>query len=138
MPMLNYLGNGSMPAGVPGAPTNPLTSRVGALPPTLSGPGPGAPSPAPVPPLHPAAAAALSALHGAIRGMPVPGVNPRTPPQPGTYSPPAPEPHPSDHRYTTTTQSDGSLLLHLLLPGGKIGPVVKVIPAPNVPDNIKQ
>lgn len=141
--MLNYLGNGSMPGGVPGAPANPLANRVTPLPQALasaSGPGVGGPSLPPIPgnlPTHPALAAALSAIRGPMRGAPPGSINPRMPATPGTATPAPSEPHPSEHRYIPETQSDGSILLRLKLSDGKPGPVVKVVPAPKVPDNIK-
>lgn len=34
---------------------------------------------------------------------------------------------PNPDQYATTTQQDGSILLHLKLPDGSLGPVVKII-----------
>jgi hypothetical protein len=129
MPLLNYLGNGSMPAGVPGA-AAPLAPRVGSLPPVLSSPsGPGAG----VPPAPPAALAALQGMHDPMRGGSIPpsAIHSRIPM--GGNPPPPSEPHPSEHRYEAVTQQDGSILLHLKMSDGKLGPVVKIVPAPNVP-----
>ena len=112
--MLNYLGpsfGGSGPVTNVLPPVNPGTMPSGV---------PGAQSlvpPVPPPQIHPAAHghgapshAALAAIlkHAATGG----GVS---------LQPPHPD-------YGTTTQDDGSILLHLKNPDGTLGPVVKVIP----------
>ncbi len=108
--MLNYLGPDMGPQG-------PVTAGLPpAVPGTMPDGVPGIPStPAPVPPIH-------------LRGAPPPpaalaGILPMAPGGPG--APPAPPPPPE---YGTTTQEDGSILLHIKNPDGSLGPVVKVIP----------
>jgi hypothetical protein len=108
--MLNYMGPnfGSQPvaAGLPPATPGTIPSGVPGSTPT--------PAPLPATPAirgHSAPHAnALAAIlkHAAGAG--------------GT--PPAP-PHPD---YQAVTQEDGSILLHLKLPNGGLGPVVKVLP----------
>ncbi len=112
--MLNYLGPNIGPQGPMAATLPPATP--GTMPAGIHGV---MPSPAPLPPppmIHPvggghATPAALAAIlkHAAGRaGAPGP-------------TPPPPE-------YLTTTQGDGSILLHRKNPDGTPGPIVKVLP----------
>jgi hypothetical protein len=119
--MLNYMGPlqgsqpvaaglppatpGTMPSGVPGAVPNPA-------------PLPAGPPPHPAPVIHGPSAPHASALAAILKHAAGAG---------GT--PPAP-PHPD---YVAQTQDDGSVLLHIKLPNGGLGPVVKVIPKIKTP-----
>ena len=119
--MLNYMGPlqgsqpvtaglppatpGTMPSGVPGAVPNPA-------------PLPAGPPPHPAPAIHGPSAPHANALAAILKHAAGAG---------GT--PPAP-PHPD---YVAQTQDDGSVLLHIKLPNGGLGPVVKVIPKIKTP-----
>jgi hypothetical protein len=110
--MLNYMGPnfGSQPvaAGLP--PATPGTIPAGV---------PGAqPNPAPLPPapvIHSHAAPHNAALASILRHASAGPVG----------SAPAPAPPP---KYQAITQGDGSILLHIQLPNGQLGPIVKVLP----------
>ena len=91
---------GTMPSGVPGAVPNPA-------------PLPAGPPPGPAPGIHGPSAPHANALAAILKHAAGAG---------GT--PPAP-PHPD---YIASTQDDGSVLLHIKLPNGGLGPVVKVLP----------
>lgn len=89
------------------APPMPSTGLASPSPDLLSG---GAPSPAP--------------LNGPL---PPPAMNgPQNPAGPGALPPSPPQ-------YQAITQSDGSVVLHLIAPGGVLGPAVKIIPPPKTP-----
>jgi hypothetical protein len=116
--MLNYLGPNIGPRG-------PIATQ---LPPATPGSMPGAvphvastPLPLPAARIHPAhaihahGAPPSAAALGAILS------------RPGMVAPPDQGPPPLPE-YGTTTQEDGSILLHLQNPDGSKGPVVKVIP----------
>jgi len=93
---------GSIPAGVPGAPS----AAAPAPPVNVHAPHPAIhPHGAAPHPIHALAAILRHAAGGAGHSGP----------------PPLPE-------YGTTTQSNGSVLLHVKNPDGSLGPVVKVIP----------
>jgi hypothetical protein len=124
--MLNYAGPliGSQPVSAMLPPATPGTIPSGV---------PGAtPSPAPLPPqptIRPPAGPHANALAAILKHAAGPaGSGPQ---------PPAPPP-----QYIASTQPDGSILLHLKLPSGEVGPVVKVLPAikhplnPHQPPNI--
>lgn len=119
--MLNYMGPnmGSAPVSAMLPPATP-----GTMPQGIPGVSP-APSPLPpMPPIHgavpPPAAALAAILHQ--QGGPA-NVAPAPPPPP---------------QYEAVTQFDGSILLHLKLPGGELGPVVKVLPPIKHPLNAHQ
>ena len=119
--MLNYMGPlqgsqpvaaglppatpGTMPSGVPGAVPNPA-------------PLPAGPPPRPAPGIHGPSAPHANALAAILKHAAGAG---------GT--PPAP-PHPD---YVAQTQDNGSVLLHIKLPNGGLGPVVKVLPPIKTP-----
>lgn len=120
--MLNYAGPNMGPAG-------PVTNQLPpATPGTIPSGVPGiAPNPAPLPPtpihhhaIHVHAGPHPSALAAILRHM-----------SPSAGAPPPPPPPPE---YGTTTQEDGSILLHLKNPDGTLGPIVKVLPAIKRPD----
>jgi hypothetical protein len=115
--MLNYLGPsigsgpiasqlpaatpGTMPSGIPHVPSTSAPLPVGKLP-------------APAPMAHGHAPAPAHVLAAILRHA---AQNPGAAPEP----PPLPE-------YGTTTQENGSILLHLKNADGSLGPVVKVLP----------
>lgn len=106
--MLNYLGpnigQGPVTAGLPPATPGTMPDGVPGIPST----------PPPVPGIQArglgASPAALAGITNAPPGM-VPDQGPPAPPE-----------------YATTTQEDGSVLLHIKNPDGSLGPVVKLIP----------
>lgn len=117
--MLNYLGPsfggagpvtnvlpspapGTMPSAVPG-----LNRPASPMPPPPMPHGGGHPA------IQPHAGAAPSALAAIVRHAAQTAGHPLVPPHP---------------EYGTTTQTDGSILLHIKEPNGTLGPVVKVIP----------
>ncbi len=106
--MLNYLGpqlggQGPVTAGLPPSVPGTMPDGVPGLPPTPS-------------PISPQGAPASPDALAAIMNRPQ-----------GSMSPAPAEPPPPPE-YATTTQEDGSILLHLKNPDGTLGPVVKVIP----------
>jgi hypothetical protein len=84
----------------------------------LGGAGPGT-MPSAVPgagaPQMPGAAPAMGMGGGGLAGFPQGGGSP----------------DPASMQWAAVTQSDGSVLLHMKLPDGSLGPVVKVISAPS-------
>ena len=108
--MLNYMGPniGSAPVSAMLPPATPGTMPSGV---------PGAvTSPAPLPP---------QSIHGKAspHGAAIAAILKHAVQNPGPTPPPPPPPE-----YATTTQMDGSILLHLKGPNGELGPVVKVLP----------
>jgi len=122
--MLNYVGPNIGPAPV-SAMLPPATP--GTIPSGVPGATP-APAPLPnTPVIHGPAAPPPAALGAILRqsGGP-PGAAPQAPPP----------------QYQAVTQLDGSILLHIKLPDGTLGPIVKVLPPlkhplnPHQPPNI--
>ena len=111
--MLNYLGPNI-------GPTGPVTNVLPpATPGTMPDGVPGLPTaPEPPPPIQLHGAPPPPSALAAIANRPSGG--------PNAAPVPAPPPPPPD--YGTTTQDDGSILLHIRNPDGSLGPVVKVIP----------
>lgn len=124
--MLNYAGPlmGSQPVSAMLPPATPGTIPSGV---------PGAqPSPTPLPPpgpIHASAGPHANALAAILKHAAGPAGS-------------GPQPPPSPPQYSAITQPDGSILLHIKLPNGITGPVVKVIPPikhplnPHTPPNI--
>jgi hypothetical protein len=114
--MLNYVGplQGSQPvaAGLPPSTPGTMPSGVPGATPSPA-PIPAGPPMRPAPGIHGPSAPHANALAAILKHAAGAG---------GT--PPAP-PHPE---YQTVTQEDGSILLHVKLPNGGLGPVVKVLP----------
>lgn len=102
---------GTMPSGVPGA---------------MLSPGPLPPQP-PIRPPH------VHQNHGTPHSAAIAAILKHAAPAPGGAPPPPPPPP----EYGTTTQIDGSVLLHLKMPDGSLGPVVKVIPPIKTPGAAK-
>lgn len=128
--MLNYAGpsigpNGPigkqlpppMPGTMPSAVPN-LGPSAPPVPPPIMAHRPSAPSghPGVVGPTPPPAAALAAIMHAAANGG-----EPIAPPKPPEYG--------------TTTQADGSILLHIKNPDGSLGPVVKLLPPLKTPGN---
>lgn len=114
--MLNYLGpnlggQGPVATSLPSGPAGTMLSGVPGVPPAAppvpSGPMPHGHA------IHGHGHASPAALAAITQHAPVPGLDAGPPPPP---------------EYGTTTQVDGSILLHLKNPDGSLGPVVKVIP----------
>jgi hypothetical protein len=124
--MLNYLGPNIGPRGpiatqLPGATPGTMPGAIPRVPnaetalPNLphTPPRSAAPAPAARGPVHPAHSAIAKAIlnHPLVKGLHALANQPPPPPD-----------------YSTTTQADGSILLHLKNADGTLGPVVKVIP----------
>lgn len=101
--------------------TGPVTNMLPpAVPGTIPSGVPGiSPSPIPLPPVHTHAIHVHTGPHPAALAA----ILRRS--SPGAGAPPPPPPPPD---YGTTTQEDGSILLHLKNPDGSLGPIVKVLP----------
>lgn len=135
MNFLDALNGSTMPGGVDDA-----ASAV--RPGGLVSPRPGLPPPG-LPPISDPGMSAPTDASGAVdQGSPSdmevpPPVNPGMagPSMAGPSAPGGPGAVPSDPRdaqYKSITQSDGSVVLHLLGPGGVLGPAVKIIPPPRL------
>lgn len=107
------------------------------LPPAVPGTMPSAvpgvmPSPSPLPPQPPIKPPHIHQNHGTPHSAAIAAILKHAASAPGVAPSPPPPPE-----YGTTTQEDGSILLHLKGPDGSLGPVVKVIPPIKTPGAAK-